>query len=269
MHLSKVGGRLSAGRGLVRACGICSRFSSSYRVPVAEEPTFSEEHAEMRRSLRKIIDTEINPHVDEWEKAGRFPAHEVFGKLGKAGFLGAHKAGYGVTDLDFTYAVAVTEEMGSIRCGGVPMAVGVQNDMATPALARYGSEKLRSEFLYPSVSGDLVSCIGVSEASGGSDVAAIKTTARSDGDDLVINGSKMWITNGGQADWMCLLARTEADQPVHRGMSLICLPMRTPGVKVWRSFTAQCMKNRFILDMECQHFPTPVPVDPQSTSLFT
>ena len=226
------------------------RSSSSHRVPVAEEHLFTEEHAALRSSLRKIIDSEINPYVDEWEKAGLFPAKEVFGKLGKAGFLGAHKRGYGVSDLDYTYAIAVTEEMGSIRCGGIPMAVGVQNDMATPALARHGSEELRKKFLYPSVSGDLVSCIGVSESGAGSDVASIKTNARQDGNDLVINGGKMWITNGSQADWMCLLAKTELDKPVHRSMSLICLPMNTKGVKV-----CSCTKIGFLLSLlQCHSF---------------
>ena len=108
-----------------------------------------------------------------------------------------------------------------------------QTDMATPALARFGSDELKRNFLAPSISGEYVSCIGVSESSGGSDVASIRTTAKSDGDDLIINGGKMWITNGAQADWMCLLANTEASASnPHLSKSLICLPMKTPGVKV-------------------------------------
>ena len=109
------------------------------------------------------------------------------------------------------------------------MAIGVQTDMATPALARFGSDEVRREFLAPAIAGDAVACIGVSEPGAGSDVASIKTTARSDGDDYVINGGKMWITNGLQADWMCLLANT-SDGPVHRNKSLICVPMKTKGV---------------------------------------
>ena len=102
------------------------------------------------------------------------------------------------------------------------MAIGVQTDMCTPALARFGSDELRREFLAPAIAGDMVGCIGVSEPGGGSDVAAIKTTARKDGDDYVINGSKMWITNSLQADWMCLLANTsdgagaQEQEPDHR-----------------------------------------------------
>src|SRR5207344_917412 len=123
-----------------------------------------------------------------------------------------------------------------ITCGSVPMAIGVQTDMATPALARFGSDEVKREFLAPSISGDFVACLGVSEVGAGSDVASIKTTARKDGGeggDYVINGGKMWTTNGTQADWMCLLANT-GDGPVHRNKTLICLPMKTKGVEIAR-----------------------------------
>jgi citronellyl-CoA dehydrogenase len=113
------------------------------------------------------------------------------------------------------------------------MAIGVQTDMATPALARHGSDALREEFLRPSITGDYVACLGVSEVGAGSDVASIKTRARREGGDYVIDGGKMWTTNGTQADWMCLLCNT-GDGPVHRNKSLICLPMKTKGVKVAR-----------------------------------
>src|SRR5262245_61466541 len=149
--------------------------------------------------------------------------------------------------LDYSYAMVMAEELGHIHCGSVPMAIGVQTDMATPALARYGSDALRQEFLAPAISGDAVACIGVSEVGAGSDVAAIKTTARKDGGDYVINGGKMWTTNGTQADWMCLLANTDGDS-AHRNKTLIVLPLKTKGVTVarklkklgmWSSDTAQ------------------------------
>jgi citronellyl-CoA dehydrogenase len=195
---------------------------------------FTPEHEEARRALQKFIAGEINPFVDEWEKAQAFPAHELFKKLGDLGFLGLTKpTEYGGQALDYSYSVMMAEELGAIRCGGVPMAIGVQTDMATPALARFGSDALRREFLAPAIAGDAVVCIGVSEPGAGSDVAAIKTSARSDGDDYVINGGKMWITNGAQADWMCLLANT-GDGPQHRNKSLICLPMKAKGVTVAR-----------------------------------
>jgi len=204
---------------------------------------YGPEHLEIQRSARKLIETEINPHVDEWETQGQFPAHEVFKKFGRQGFLGISKPEeFGGLGLDYSYAIAFAETLGEIRCGAVPMAIGVQTDMATPALAKYGSDELREEFLRPSIAGDRVSCIGVSEPSAGSDVSRIKTRARKDGGDYVIDGGKMWITNGAQADWMCMLANT-SEGPLHRSKSLICLPMKTPGVTVARTLDKLGMRS--------------------------
>ena len=204
---------------------------------------FTAEHDEPRRILQKFIANEINPHVDAWEKADIFPAHEVFKKLGDLGFLGLNKpVEYGGQGLDYSYALMMAEELGAIRCGGIPMAIGVQTDMATPALAKFGSDEVRREFLAPAVAGDMVACIGGSEPGAGSDVASIKTTARSDGDDYVINGGKMWITNGTQADWICLLANT-GEGPVHRNKSLICVPMKSKGVTIARKLDKLGMRS--------------------------
>ncbi|HEU0203439.1 MAG TPA: acyl-CoA dehydrogenase family protein [Burkholderiaceae bacterium] len=193
---------------------------------------FTHEHDELRRTLRRLIDNEINPHVDAWEEAELFPAHEVFRKFGNLGLLGLTKpAEYGGAALDWSYAMVMAEELGHIRCGAVPMALGVHTDMATPALTRFGADELKREFLAPSIAGDVVACLGVSEVGSGSDVASIRTTARKDGGDYIINGGKMWTTNGAQADWMCLLANT-SDGPPHKNKSLVCLPMKTKGVTV-------------------------------------
>lgn len=193
---------------------------------------YGEEHFALQRTMDRLIDTEINPYVSEWEEAGIFPAHEVFKKFGDLGLLGLNKpVEYGGGGLDYTYGVMMAECLGRIRCGGIPMAIGVQTDMATPALARFGSDDLRREFLAPAIAGDQVACIGVSEPEAGSDVAAIRTTAREDGDDYIINGGKMWITNGTQADWMCCLANTGGDS-IHRNKSLIVVPMKTKGISI-------------------------------------
>ena len=193
---------------------------------------YTEQHVQMQDALKKFIETEINPFVDEWEKAEIFPAHEVFRKMGKLGFLGVNKpVEFGGLGLDYSYAAAMNETLSHIRCGGIPMAIGVQTDMATPALAKHGSDEVRKEFLEPSVSGEYVACLGVSEVGAGSDVASIKTTARKDGGDYVINGGKMWTTNGTQADWICLLANT-SEGTGHKNKSLICVPMKTKGVEV-------------------------------------
>jgi citronellyl-CoA dehydrogenase len=209
---------------------------------------YTQEHLELQRSVRKFIDTEINPYVDAWEADEIFPAHDLFKKMGDAGFLGINKpAAYGGMGLDYSFQLAFVEALGDIRCGGVPLAIGVQTDMATPALARFGSDELRREFLAPTIAGDLVCSIGVSEPGAGSDVASIKTTARKDGDDYVINGGKMWITSGTQSDWVCLLANTSEGAP-HKNKTLICVPMKAKGVTVarklkklgmWSSDTAQ------------------------------
>jgi len=191
---------------------------------------YEEDQKSMQKTVRKIIEDDINPHVDEWEASGQYPAKQVFRKLGDAGLLGVNKpVEYGGMGLDFKFSVALNEELGHIKCGAIPMSIAVQTDMSTPALARFGSEYLKKEFLQPSIHGDVVSCLGVSEPGGGSDVAALQTTAKRVGDDLVINGQKMWITNAFQADWMCLLANTQ-EGPAHLNKSLICVPMNTPGI---------------------------------------
>jgi citronellyl-CoA dehydrogenase len=198
---------------------------------------YSHEHREIQKTLERFIAEEINPHVDEWEAAEIFPAHQVFKRLGELGLLGLTKPEeYGGAGLDYSYSVAMAEALGHIACGGVPMAIGVQTDMATPALARFGSDELKRTFLAPAIAGDMVACIGVSEPGAGSDVSGITSRARKDGGDYVITGQKMWITNSLQADWMCMLVNT-GEGPVHRNKSLVIVPMREngrlrPGIEV-------------------------------------
>lgn len=191
---------------------------------------FTQEHDELRRTVKNFVDREINPYVDEWEKDGRFPMRELFKKAGDLGLLGISKPEkFGGMGLDYSYSIVAAEEFGTAHCGGVPLAIGVQTDMCTPALARFGSDELREQFLAPAIAGDMIGCIGVSETTAGSDVAGLKTTARKDGDDYVINGHKMWITNSPQADFICLLANTSDDKP-HVNKSMIIVPMNTPGI---------------------------------------
>lgn len=192
------------------------------------------EHRELRRSVLAWIDAQVNPHADEWEASGIFPAHQVMGQMGQLGLLGVSKStSYGGMGLDFSYAAVVAEALGAIQSGGVALGIGVQTDMCTPALEKHGSDALREAYLRPAIAGQMVGCIGVSEPGSGSDVASIKTTARKDGGDYVINGTKMWITNGTQADFCCLLANT-GDGPAHQNKSLIIVPMQTKGVQVAR-----------------------------------
>jgi citronellyl-CoA dehydrogenase len=191
---------------------------------------FTPEHQAIADTVARFVEKEINPFVPEWEAAEIYPAHQVMKKLGQLGLLGLkYPEQFGGAGLDFSYSMVMAEALGACACGGVPMSIGVHTDMCTPALARFGSDELRREWLVPSIAGDMVGCLGVSEAGGGSDVAAVKTRARAEGGDYVINGSKMWITNGLQADWCCLLANTSDGAP-HKNKSLIIVPMDAPGI---------------------------------------
>jgi citronellyl-CoA dehydrogenase len=188
------------------------------------------EHKELYRTVKKFVEEELNPHVAEWEKAGIWPAHEVLKKMGNLGLLGISKPeAYGGMGLDYSYEVVFAQALGNCSCGGIPMGIGVQTDMATPALARFGSDELKKEYLAPAIAGDMVVSIAVSEAGAGSDVASLKTSARKEGGDYVINGSKMWITNGTQSDWACMLVNT-SEGKVHANKSLIVVPMDAKGI---------------------------------------
>lgn len=190
----------------------------------------TEDHAAIRATIAKFIDNEINPYCDEWEKQGIFPAHELFKKMGDLGLLGIAKpVEYGGMGLDYSYQIVFSEELGRIRSGGVSMAIGVQTDMSTPALAKHGSDELKQKYLTKAISGEAVFSIAVSEPHAGSDVAAIKTKAVKDGDDYIINGTKMWITNSTQADYLCLLVNTEGDHP-HKNKSMIIVPTNLEGI---------------------------------------
>ncbi len=202
--------------------------AQSARTNVYASP-FTAEHAMFRKSVRAFIDKEITPHVDEWEHAELWDAHGVLKKMGDLGFLGlSYSSEFGGAEADIWFTVVLMEELGRIPCGGVPMGISVHTDMCSPALAKYGSDELRHQYLAPAIRGEMVGAIGVTEPNAGSDVASITTRADSDGDDYVINGSKMYITNGVQADWVCLLARTEPGTG-YKGMSLILVPTNTPG----------------------------------------
>lgn len=191
---------------------------------------FTEEHDALRRVARQFVEKELNPNCEKWEEQGFFPLHEIFGKMGELGLLGICKPEEnGGLGLDYSYNLVVTEEIGRCHSGGVALAIGVQTDMSTPAIARFATKELREKYLDKAILGEYVASIAVSEPHAGSDVAAIKTTAVKDGDDYVINGTKMWITNAIQGDFLCLLANTSDGNP-HTNKSLIIVPNKTPGI---------------------------------------
>jgi len=200
----------------------------------ANQIYFTKEHAMVRRAVADFIKKEINPHVDQWEADGIAPLKELFKKMGKLGFLGIrYDPAYGGQGLDYWYDTAFLEELGHIKALGLAVAITVQTHMATPAIAAFGNDNLKKTYLTAAIAGEMVGAIAVTEPDAGSDVAAIRTTARKDGGDYVINGTKMYITNGTQADFFTLLART-SDEPGYHSFSLFVVPSTLAGVSVGR-----------------------------------
>lgn len=192
---------------------------------------FNEEHQALRGMVRKFVDKEINPNIDEWEEK-TVPLHELFKKMSDLGLLGiTYDPKYGGQGLDYWFDLVFLEELGHIKAGGVPMAIAVHTHMATPAIHEFGTEYLKETYLRPAIAGDMVSAIGVTEPGAGSDVASLKTRAVKDGNSYVINGSKLYITNGCQADFVTLLARTD-DKPGFHSFGLFVVPTSLPGFVV-------------------------------------
>jgi len=222
-------------RGLGRVAGRGTRGLSTSRPSPAlpsqlRDSFYTEEQHALQVSVTRLVEEVINPQAAQWEAERAFPAHQVFKRFGEAGLLGIHREEeYGGQGLDYKFQIAFLEALGHSASPAVAMAIGVQTDCATPALANFGSDKLKRNYLTPALSGDMVTSIAVSEPGGGSDVAALTTSARREGGDLVISGTKMWITSGLQADWACLLANTSQGKP-HANKSLIVVPMDAPGI---------------------------------------
>jgi citronellyl-CoA dehydrogenase len=194
---------------------------------------FTEDQRSLKELTRRFVENEINPYMDEWEKTTA-PLHELFKKMGDLGLLGIrYDPAYGGQGLDYWFETAFLEELGYIHGWGVPTAIAVQTNMATPAIAEFGSEYLKDTYLRSAIAGDLVSAIAVTEPGAGSDVAALRTTAKRDGDSYIINGSKIFITNGVQADFYTLLARSSDESGSHV-FSLFVVPSNLPGVTVGR-----------------------------------
>lgn len=198
-------------------------------------PHFTEEHDMLRETVKQFCRREIAPHTVEWDEAGIFP-REIFKKAADLGLFGIRvDPQWGGSGLDWWMTAAYIEGLTHGDNGGVAMALMVQSDITIPALAELGTDEQREEFLRPAVAGERIAALGISEPSGGSDVAAITTRARVAGDDLVINGQKLWITNGTRADFIILAVRTGADETKeagHRGVSLVLFPTDVKGFAV-------------------------------------
>jgi citronellyl-CoA dehydrogenase len=225
---------------------------------MAKDLYFTKEHEQVRRAVRDFVKKEINPYVDEWEESGTPPLHDIFKKLGDLGFLGIrYDPKYGGLGLDYWYELVFLEELGLINCGGIPMAIGVQTNMATPAIAEFGSEYLKETYLRPAIAGDMVGSIAVTEPDAGSDVASLKTTAKREGDVYVINGSKTFITNGTQADFLTLLART-SDEPGYHCFGLFVVPTNLPGFQVSKKLDKMGMRSSDTAELFFDNMRVPV-----------
>ncbi|MCA9690816.1 MAG: acyl-CoA dehydrogenase family protein [Myxococcales bacterium] len=193
---------------------------------------FTDEHNALRKTVRKFAES-LAPHAEEWDEVGIFP-REVFKQAGELGLLGIrHSEAYGGLGLDWWFTTCYAEELTHSRNAGLNMGLLVQSDMATPIIDEIGSDEVKREFLAPAIAGDKIAALGVSEPGGGSDVAAIRTTARRDGDDYVINGQKLWITNGTRADFITLAVRT--GDAGYGGISLLVFPTDVKGFHVGKS----------------------------------
>ena len=195
-------------------------------------PQFKEEHLQLRKTVRDWCQKELQPHAHEWEAARLFP-REIFHRAAELGLLGIRvPEELGGLGLDWWYTVCYAEEMVHSSMAGLTMALLVQSDMATPVIGEIGDSYHKQNFLKPAVAGQAIAALGVTEPDAGSDVAAIRTSARRDGDDFVINGSKTYITNGTRADFITLAVRTGGAG--HEGISLVLFPTDTKGYRVTR-----------------------------------
>jgi alkylation response protein AidB-like acyl-CoA dehydrogenase len=189
---------------------------------------FTEEHDQLRESIRAFVTKELAPHAEEWEET-TFPDW-VFKRMGELGFLGlSYPEEYGGQGGDYYCNIVLAEEMVHSNSGGLAMGIAVHTDMATPPIHLFGTEEQKQRYLVPSIRGEKISCLGITEPDAGSDVSGIKTRAVRDGDEWVINGSKTYITNGHRADYIVLVTKTDPDAG-YDGFTLFVVDMDTPGV---------------------------------------
>jgi alkylation response protein AidB-like acyl-CoA dehydrogenase len=191
---------------------------------------FNSHHDQLRGSVRRFVESELAPHADEWESDAYF-ADWVFPRMGELGFLGlAYPTEYGGQGGDYFCSIVLSEEMARAHSGGIGMAVAVQTDMATPPILKFGTDEQKQRYLVPAIKGEKVACLGITEPNAGSDVQNVQTWARRDGDDWIINGSKIFITNGVRADFITLVARTDRGRGFE-GVTLFLVDTDTPGFK--------------------------------------
>lgn len=203
---------------------------------------FTEEHEMFRKAVRAFLEKEVTPYIEQWEKEGETP-RSLFRRMGELGYLGIKfPEECGGSGLDVIMEAVFTEELSRCGAGGVGAAIGAHTTIAMTNIWRYGTQEQKLKYLVPGIKGEAISALGVTEPSGGSDVSGIKTTAKQDGDFYILNGSKTFITNGVNADYVIVAAKTR-EAPVHRNISLFIVDTNSEGYSVgkklkklgWRS----------------------------------
>jgi acyl-CoA dehydrogenase len=195
---------------------------------------FTEEHQMFRKAVRSFLEKEVVPNIEQWEKDGETP-RSLFKRMGELGYLGIKfPEEYGGSGLDLIMEAVFTEELSRCGAGGVGAAIGSHTTIAMTNIWRYGNHEQKQKYLVPGIKGDLISALAITEPGGGSDVSAIKTTAKKDGDFYLLNGSKTFITNGVNADYVVVAAKTK-DEPVHRNVSLFIVETSSEGYSVGKS----------------------------------
>jgi len=225
---------------------------------------FNEQHDMFRQTVRSFIEKEVEAHIEDWEQAGQIPK-SIWPRMGELGFLGVeYDEKYGGVGADFQTTMVLCEEMARSRSGSLAMAVGVHTDMASPHLYWTGSEALKERHLPDICAGRSLCCIAVTEPGGGSDVAAIKTRAVRDGEHYVLNGSKMFITNGVMADIYFVAARIEQGaegegdrKKRHRGISMFLVERSTAGLTVSRKLDKMGMRASDTAELSFQDMRVP------------
>ncbi len=190
---------------------------------------FTEEHNAFRKSFQDFLQKEVVPHIDKWEKTGTIERF-IWKKFGEMGYLGLNSPeAYGGLGLDIFYTVIFLEELQKVNSGGFAAAIWAHVYLAMTHLEKEGSEALKNKYLTASIEGEKIGCLCITEPFGGSDVAAMRTTAVKNGDTYVINGSKTFITNGAYSDYLIVTAKTNPAAR-NKGISIFLIDRNTPGI---------------------------------------
>ena len=191
---------------------------------------FTDEHQQFRDAIRAFVDKEIAPFVHDWDEAGEVP-RELYRKAGEIGLLGVgFPDAYGGTAGDEFHKIVVGEELARAGSGGLQAAL-MSHTIGIPPIVAVGSEEMQARVIPPVLSGEKIAALAITEPGGGSDVAALKTTAIRDGDDFIVNGEKTFITSGVRADFISVAVRTDPDATGADGISLLLIEGDTPGLE--------------------------------------